>query len=299
MKSVLRLSGCGWCSGSSRPGPLITRAVTGVAFHLFTTIAFVALAAPGVTSWRTLGVVALVGLVIDIARHVLSPECRTTPEEMWRQCQGGIADSSNFQKAIRTCKVSIYLYAALWIVCGAVSVTAISLAYPNEAYGVPSYISFSFPVEAVYSSVSSFERRVLVQLTEHGYPNRANIVSFICAINLPFFILGFVITYYGFSFYNTMKYFSYLFTTNAKDVSAFRTFSVAVWLFIGGALSHFVASNFISITFIGYGGGFSTNLVNGSEFLYNFNLLECCSALFLSFSYQVVVNARCLAHVKI
>ena len=296
---MLGLSGCGWCSGSSRPGPLITRAVTGVAFHLFTTIAFVTLAAPGVTSWRTLGVVALVGLAIDIARHVLSPECRTTPEEMWRQCQGGIADSSNFQKAIRTCKVSIYLYAAIWLVCGAIAVTETSLTYPNEAYGVPPYISFCSPMEAVFSAVSSFERRVLVQLTEHGYPNKAHIVAFICAINLPFFIFGFVITYFGFAFYNTMKYFSYLFTNNTKDVGALRTLAVAVGLFIGGALSHFVASNFMSITFIGYGGGFSTNLVNGNGFLYKFNLLECCAALFFSFSYQVVVNARCLAHVKI
>ena len=238
----------------------------------------------------------MVGLTVDGARHVLSPECRTTPQNMWRQCQDGIADTPRFKKAMRICKVAITSLGLLWLASSAISS---SMLRPIETDDVPAYFAVTSPMETVYSSVSSFDRRAFAELTSHGYPNRAKAISILCSLNFLFFVLTFLMTFAGYTFVRVLQQITTLSRTRPEDLRTSKMLPKALGILLLGVLFHASVSNLYTLKWNGYDFGFSVNLTNSNKFLYEFDLGECAATLTLCFSYQFLVCAQCIERGKL
>ena len=279
--------------GSVQWPDVIRRAVAGVAFHLFATIALVALAAPGVTSWETLAAVGMVGLTVDVLRHVFSPECRTDPATMWGQFESGITKTPNFKRSLLFWKIVYNCFFVSWIFYYVLF--AIKLP-PNEANAISAYFSWAAPIETIYSAISSIDRRAVSQLIEHGYPNRAQVVSFFYASNAVFFVLCGVITFSGYTF--VMSFYQ-IWKLPRRGHQATRPSTMlwtAVGLFLFGLFCHLLMSNAFHLRWNDRFSGFSWNLAENNEGITYYGMGEAASAGFVFFSYQAILIARCMEH---
>lgn len=230
----------------------VLRAVTGIAFHLFATIALVALAAPGVTEWRTLGFVGLVGLAVDLLRHVMSPECRTSVKDIWSQFAGGITGTEAFKNDLRFWIRAGNCTALVWT---AYAILFALLVRPADDYVGQPYLAMAEPIARMYSAVSSISRRASFQLVQDGHGGRAEIVSLFIAGNLPFFVLVGAMVFAGYGLVMALRQMEISSQRGWHVWGAPRTRAVALLLFILSIFSHFSLSNvFLSVVMLGRTG---------------------------------------------
>jgi len=288
-------SDCPGNVGHHKISTLLPGAIRGVAtegaFHLFTTITLVALAAPGVTSWRALGVVGLVGLAADIVRHVLSPECRTSPEVMWHQFKSGVTNSPDFKRSLRFWRLVFNSLSIIWVTY---FVVFDIIMRPGEATYVPVFFKWTLPLETIYSATSSIDRRAVTQLIAHGYPNRAQVISFFLTTNACFFLLYGVMAFSGYTFFATFEQIASLFRRGRQDTRVSTSLWISIAFFVFGFFGHLMFSNIIYLRWSGHDPGGSWNLTEDNEVVFYSGLAEfaCANATF--FSYQVILIARCL-----
>ena len=164
----------------------------------FATISLCGLVLVGAPSWRSFAVAGVTGIVIDIARRVLSPECRVSVSQIADLVAAGITDTPDFKQKMQRYKRIISVISASWL---AYPWLAISLAASWSGNIGPSWLALPFRASEFYYNISSFAQRAVAELSSHGYAWRAEFVSLIYFGNIFFFVVLGAALFSGYAFF--------------------------------------------------------------------------------------------------
>jgi len=275
--------------GASCVSSPLRRGMLEIAYHFFATIAFVTLAAPGVRSWRTFIMVALAGLLADGLRHILSPECRVTPRQVWQDLDSGLVNTPDFVGNLSKWKKYCNRLA---LICLAYAVVLMLILRPGETTAVPSFFGLTAPTETYVSNISSIDRRAVAQLMEHGYTNRAQVLSFYYAMNLPLLLAYAAMAFSGYTYYSSLKQTSNMPCTRRSERRSIQTHWSAVFAVLLALSFYALISNVFISTTNRRSFGFVSNVAESNESPFWFSLGSCACSAFIFLSYQYVATAR-------
>jgi hypothetical protein len=267
--------------------------MTEIFFHFFATIALVSLSASQVETWNVMAIIAFAGLIIDGVRHLLSPEYKTTPQIMYEEYKNRKTRTVGYKKSLRFWLSAQNVIAFTWI-CYYTIFAAIMT--PNEKNGVPYYFAWFAPIERLYSEISEIDRRAINQLIQHGYTNRANIVSFFYTMNAPFFLLYAGMTFSGYAFITTFQQLDYYLDHGKPNATKKLALSTAAILFAFSIFSEFFVSNLFHITWNTKFMGYSFYLAKSNKGLLEYGLGQMATAGAMFHSYRMILVAKCLKY---
>ena len=253
-------------------------------FHcdFFATISLCGLVLVGAPSWRSFAVAGAIGIVIDVVRHIFSPECRMPVSQIADLIEAGIADTPDFKQKLRRYKRMESVIPAVWL---AFPWLAISLAARWSGKVGPSWLALPFRVSEFNYNISSFGQRAVSELLDHGYAWRAEFISLIYFGNLFFFVTWGIVLFSGYEFFKSVR------QIEITKWSFERTSISSVVFFALGLLAHGLM-NFFTISWSGKNIGFYLDMVGRDEGITAFCLAEGGATFLLTFSYQCAVTAR-------
>jgi hypothetical protein len=270
---------------------MIKRATIDIAFHFFATITLLAVTAPSVSSWQALGAVGLIGLIIDGTRHVASPECRATPLGIWRQVEGGIADTAQFKSKLRFWRRMITFSMVIWL---SYTILFVLLVSPDESKLAPTWFALAKPFALICSNLSNICRQAAPQLIQHGYPNRAEFVSFFFVSSTFYFALCGAVLFSGYTLTLSMKTLSNRRERGFSTSGSSTLFAWALGSFVVALLAYFVVLDWVRLSWHGPQDTSKDALFDSNMGLFHYYLGQSGFFAFIMASYQIILTARCM-----